>query len=184
MPARTHAFDLARLRLTAGEGRRFSLVVPLEPIELSGQRYAVPGGEAPVDLSISRMTANGHALRLQFAASLSGPCMRCLEPADLTVEVEAREVDQPGDVEDLDSPYVDGGAVDLGAWARDALVLALPERILCREDCAGLCAVCGADLNRDPGHAHEPVRDPRWAKLDDVTWPNLAESATRRTADA
>lgn len=182
MAARTHAFDLARLRLTSGEGRSFSLVVPLQPIELSGQTYAIQGGETPADLSISRMTAGGHALRMRFAAALAGPCMRCLEPAELTVEVEAREVDQPGDVEELDSPYVEAGAVDLAAWARDALVLALPERILCREDCAGLCAVCGADLNQDPGHAHEREPDPRWAKLGDVTWPSIEAAPESRSA--
>ncbi len=168
MATRTHAFDLARLRLTSGEARRFSLVVPLVPIELSGQRYAIRSGEVRADLSISRMTSGGHALRMGFAAPLSGPCMRCLQAAELAVEVETREVDQPGDVEELDSPYVEAGTVDLAAWTRDALVLGLPERILCRPDCAGLCAVCGADINENPGHAHEREPDPRWAKLDEL----------------
>jgi hypothetical protein len=51
------------------------------------------------------------------------------------------------------------------AWARDALALALPTQIVCREDCAGLCAVCGENLNRSPDHAHEREPDPRWAAL-------------------
>ena len=58
--------------------------------------------------------------------------------------------------------------LDLRAWARDALALALPAQIVCREDCLGLCADCGANLNADPGHAHEAAPDPRWAKLSEL----------------
>ena len=55
------------------------------------------------------------------------------------------------------------------AWARDALALALPQQLLCREECAGLCPVCGVDLNdAEPGHAHEREPDPRWAKLSEL----------------
>ena len=59
--------------------------------------------------------------------------------------------------------------LDLHAWARDALVLALPAQLLCEEDCLGLCPVCGADLNAaGPEHAHEREPDPRWAKLSEL----------------
>ena len=55
--------------------------------------------------------------------------------------------------------------LDLRGWARDALARARPAQLLCREDCAGLCPVCGQNLNEAPGHAHERDPDPRWAKL-------------------
>jgi uncharacterized protein len=112
------------------------------------------------------MTGDGYALRLRFAARLRGPCMRCLNEALPRVEVEAREVDRPGGGEELDSPYIRDETLDLAAWARDAFVLALPVKVLCREDCAGLCPVCAADLNVEgPDHHHEQAPDPRWAKL-------------------
>ena len=60
------------------------------------------------------------------------------------------------------------GHVDLRAWARDALALALPVQIVCSEDCLGLCAVCGQNLNEDPEHEHEREPDPRWAKLSEL----------------
>jgi uncharacterized protein len=91
--------------------------------------------------------------------------MRCLEPAAPRFEVDAREVNQPGGGDELRSPYVDGDELDLAGWARDAYALALPAQVVCREDCAGLCAECGANLNEDPEHQHEPAPDPRWAKL-------------------
>jgi uncharacterized protein len=79
--------------------------------------------------------------------------------------VDAREIDQPGGGEELDSPYLEGEELDLTGWAHDALALALPAQIVCTEACRGLCASCGANLNEDPGHAHEREPDPRWAKL-------------------
>jgi uncharacterized protein len=76
-------------------------------------------------------------------------------------------VDQPStDEEELASPYVDGDELDVAAWAHDAIALALPQAILCREDCAGLCPECGIPLNDIEGeHTHEREPDPRWAKL-------------------
>jgi uncharacterized protein len=92
--------------------------------------------------------------------------MRCLKDAAPTVEVEAREVDRPGEGEELESPYVRGETLDLATWARDAFALAAPIQVLCRNDCAGLCPVCAADLNEaGPEHRHEDALDPRWAKL-------------------
>ncbi len=166
MAPKTHDFDLAGLRLTPGEGRRLTLEVPIEPLELGSEQYAAEPHSVPVDLSVSRMSGGGYALRIAFSAAVSGPCMRCLQPAAPVVEVEAREVDRPGGGEELDSPYVSDETLDLAGWVRDAFALAIPAKILCREDCAGLCPICAADLNiAGPDHHHEAPPDPRWAKL-------------------
>jgi uncharacterized protein len=96
--------------------------------------------------------------------------MRCMADARPVVGVDAREVDQPGEGEELHSPYLEDGTLELADWARDALVLALPAKVLCTEECRGLCAVCGADLNKvtPEEHRHEEAGDPRWAKLDEL----------------
>jgi uncharacterized protein len=164
MPQRTDTFDLSRLGLTSGEGRRVDLHVRVEPFQYGGSRYAVEPELVPVRLDVSRTTGNGWALRLRFTAHLAGPCMRCLENAGPEFDVDAYEVHQPGGGEELTSPYMDD-ELDLQAWARDALALALPPQLTCRPDCAGLCPQCGANLNEDPDHAHEREPDPRWAKL-------------------
>ena len=170
MPLRTDVFDLPRLGLSSGEGRRLDLHVHVEPFSFGGQTYAARPDVVPVRLDVSRTTGSGWALRLRYAVSVSGPCMRCLEQADPRFEVDAREVEQPGTSDDeLSSPYVnDDGELDLAAWARDAVALALPAQITCRADCAGLCAQCGANLNEDPDHAHDAAPDPRWAKLSEI----------------
>lgn len=169
MSARADSFDLGRLRLSSGEGRRIGLEVAFEPLRFGGETYAVTPAAVEVTLHISRMTHDGYALRLRFETALEGPCQRCLEPAHPQIAVDAREVDQPGDVEELRSPYVDDEVLDVRAWAHDALALALPAQLLCREDCAGLCPVCGTDLNAaGPEHAHDRAPDPRWAKLGEI----------------
>ncbi len=60
------------------------------------------------------------------------------------------------------------GQLGLAAWARDPLALELPAQLTCREDCAGLCPQCGANLNDEPDHHHEPEPDHRWAKLSEL----------------
>jgi uncharacterized protein len=161
----TDIFDIGRLGLSSGEGRRLELEVPVEPLDFGGQEYSVEGRRAPATLDVAH-TASGYSLRLRYEAELAGPCMRCLEEADQLVEVDAREVDQPGGGEELESPYVEEEQLDLRSWARDALVLALPTQIVCREDCRGLCPVCGENLNdAGPEHRHEREPDPRWAAL-------------------
>jgi uncharacterized protein len=159
--------DLARLALSAGQGTRLELEVDPGTLELGGADYSFGHGPVPTRIDVSR-TAAGYALRLRFAGELSGPCVRCLDPARIAIEVDAREVDQPATRdEELLSPYVSEGILDVTAWARDALALALPQQFLCRPDCAGLCPVCGESLNdADPGaHDHPKDPDPRWAKL-------------------
>ena len=85
----------------------------------------------------------------------------------MTTPIHAREYQatNPGDDDELRTPYVSDDRLDLATWARDAVALALPDKILCRADCAGLCPVCGKDLNVEP-HEHEgDAADPRWAAL-------------------
>ena len=162
----TQTIDLARLAFSPGEGRRLQVTVDPGGVELGGTEYAA--GSEPLDarLEISR-TAAGHALRLRFEARLAGPCMRCLEDAGLRVEVDAREVDQPAwRDEELRSPYVEEDVLAVDRWAHDALALALPAQILCRSECAGLCPVCGKDLNNEPHTHDEEATDSRWSVLE------------------
>jgi DUF177 domain-containing protein len=168
--APTTNIDLARLSLSHGEGARLDLDVRLDPLELAGQTYRPQGDAVAARLDVSR-PSSGYALRLRFPLRIEGPCMRCLEAAAVETEVDAREVDQSNtEDEELRSPYVVADKLDLGRWAHDAAVLAIPTRILCRPDCAGLCPTCGESLNEaDPSaHEHNAGGDPRWSKLKEL----------------
>jgi uncharacterized protein len=166
----TTIIDLGRLALSHGEGARLDFGVRFDAIELAGQTYAPAGDSVEARLDVSRPT-NGYAFRLRFPLRIEGPCMRCLEPAALEVAIDAREVDQSQtDDEELRSPYVVGEELDVGRWAHDAAVLALPTQIPCRPDCAGLCPVCGESLNDADAsdHEHGSGTDPRWNKLKEL----------------
>jgi uncharacterized protein len=121
----------------------------------------------PAELAITRATT-GTVFDLRFTTRLHGPCYRCLEDAVLEVPIVAREYQatNPDGSDELRTPYLVGDNLDLVAWSRDAVALALPDKILCRAECAGLCPACGKDLNKEP-HTHEEVAtDSRWAALE------------------
>ena len=165
--APTTIIDLSRLSLSHGEGRRLQVPVQLAAFELGGETYRADPPNPTARLEVSRHS-NGFAFRLALPVHLEGPCMRCLEPGQLDLEVEAREVSQNGTEDpELTSPYIFEDELDLGRWAHDATMLALPSRFLCRPDCAGLCPVCGESLNHNP-HEHEQATDSRWAALKDL----------------
>jgi uncharacterized protein len=160
--------DLRALGLRPGEVRRLELDLELQPFVLGGQRYEAHV-VAPAELEVAEVSG-GAISRLAFAARLGGPCMRCLGHADVDVLVRAREFHDPsapvGD--ERRSDYVADDRLDVSAWARDAIALELPEQILCRPECLGLCPVCGKDLNEAPHEHVERELDPRWAALESL----------------
>jgi uncharacterized protein len=159
--------DLDELALRSGEAAQVDVVLDLESPRLGGEELAFESAPITARIDVSR-TTSGYALRLRADAVVLGSCARCLAPARLELGIDAREVDQgEADDPDLCSPYVGDGLLDPLAWLHDAIALGLPERLLCREDCAGLCEVCGISLNDvDPAtHVHEREPDPRFAKL-------------------
>ncbi len=160
-------FDLGRLRLRSGEERREAVEIELEPLVYGGQRYLPVPRTVEAELTIVR-ASSGTVLDLRFESRYFGPCYRCLAEAALSEQITAREYQDadPDADEELRTPYLQGGRLMLSDWARDAIALSLPETILCRPDCAGLCPECGRDLNLEP-HTHEHVEtDPRWEALE------------------
>ena len=159
-------FNLRTVRLRPGEEYRDEIELELEPFELGGQRYLPVPEKVPAELAISR-ASTGTVFELRFGIRLHGPCYRCLDDAVLDLPISAREYQatNPGDAEELTTQYVVDDRLDLAAWARDATALALPDKILCRPDCAGLCPFCGLNLNDEPHTHDEEAVDPRWSGL-------------------
>jgi uncharacterized protein len=160
------SFSLRTLRLRPGEQFRDELELELEPFELGAQRYLPVPERVPADLAVSR-ASTGTVFELRFGIRLHGPCYRCLDDAVLELPISGREYQatNPGGAEELTTQYVTDDRLDLAGWARDATALELPEQILCRPDCAGLCPVCGRNLNDEPHTHEEEPADPRWSAL-------------------
>jgi uncharacterized protein len=158
-------FNLRNLRLRSGEQFVDEKDVELEPLELGGQRYNPVPSTVPASLTITK-ASTGTIFELDFNARLHGPCYRCLDDAVLELPLHLREYEATNpESDELQTPYVVDAKLDLSAWARDAVVLSLPDQILCREDCAGLCPTCGKDLNAEPHTHDEDQSDSRWAAL-------------------
>ena len=101
-------------------------------------------------------------LRGTLRGALETTCSRCLErakvPLDIPLNVtfrpraeatsSQRDDDEEEDEEDLDVSLYEGEQIDLGPELRDQIFLAFPLKALCREDCLGLCSVCGGDRNQ------------------------------------
>lgn len=118
------------------------------------------------------------AARGSLCAVVLLPCSRCLREHEVPIEFEFSEtcgltqIDEPrsyvtesdGD-EPAPIPVLDGSTVDLSELVRQLLVLNLPDRSLCSPDCKGLCAQCGADLNRTTCDCNRQATDPRLAPL-------------------
>ena len=165
---RVTTLNLRTIKLRSGEQFRDEREIRLEPLELGGQRYLPVPEVVPAELTITR-AASGTVFELAFHVRLHGPCYRCLEDAVLDLPISAREYQATSpDSDELRTPYLEDDRLDLSAWAHDALALELPDKILCREDCAGLCPVCGVDLNEEPHDHGEPEPDPRWSALSEL----------------
>lgn len=131
--------------------------------------------ELHLDSVVEGILARGD---IHFAVEL--PCARCLAPQMAEHSVSVAELFQdprkrdPDDEDDPGYEIVDDHtAIDLSTLLRDAILMDLPVRVLCREDCQGLCPVCGADRNEtDCGHRPEESPDPRWAALADLDLPD------------
>jgi uncharacterized protein len=158
-------FDLRKLRLRSGDQARERVEIELEPLLLGGQAYLPQPNPALAELTVTR-ASSGTVLELVLDVSLEGPCFRCLTDAELPLSLRLREYEATkpeGDEEQTE--YLEDDRLDLSAWTHDAIVLALPDKILCSPDCAGLCPVCGKDLNLEPHEHSEERMDPRWEKL-------------------
>jgi uncharacterized protein len=129
-------------------------VIVAEPVRVAGRLQATGDG---------RFYWHG-LLRTQVA----GECRRCLAPVALPVaaEISALFTPDPDALEDPDSyPLTrDATEIDLRPAVREELALAVPQWVLCREDCRGLCPRCGKDLNAGPCGC-PPAQDPRWQAL-------------------
>jgi uncharacterized protein len=137
------------------------------PADLGIAVIGVPPG-SPVELDLRlESVVEGVLVSGVATVQLRGECVRCLGEVSDELEIDVQElfVYPESDATDDEASRLEGDLVDLEPLLRDGVVLDLPFQPLCREDCEGLCAECGANLNDDPQHTHDAPLDPRWEKL-------------------
>lgn len=130
-------------------------------------------------------TVNGEArkegrdvrIRGSLTAEAEARCDRCLRALTIPVESDFDARFVPSEVlndgaedaelkpDELEFDFYEGDSIEIDALVRDEILLALPMRLLCSEDCKGLCPECGADLNEESCACEKKAVDPRWAGL-------------------
>jgi len=161
--------DTRELGRRPGSQRTMAFAEPA-PADLGIEVLRVPEG-SPIEFDL-RLEAvmEGVLVTGTARAALEGECVRCLQPIRDEIAADFQELfvydDSETDDDEADeTSRLEGDLLDLEPLLRDAVVLALPFQPLCREDCPGLCAECGARLADDPDHQHDEPVDPRWAAL-------------------
>jgi uncharacterized protein len=143
--------------------------VPVTAAWLASECPGLEAEPAPDGVSLTgRIERSGESylLRGDLRGQLITACSRCLEPAavdlDIPVIVSYEETDdeeaEAADDEDGDVRKFSGGEIDLAPELRDEIMLAMPIGPLCRQDCAGICAVCGGNRNVTPCDCEEKQR--------------------------
>lgn len=167
--------DTHELTRSPGSIKAVKRTVPA-PADLRVELIGVPqDAEISLDLTLEAVV-EGVLVTGTVDAPLEGECARCLDPVHEEGRYHITELyNYPGRDADEDELFLDGELLDLEPALRDAIVLDMPFTPLCRPECAGLCPVCGAKLNDDPGHSHDEPLDPRWSALDRLDPGEAAE---------
>lgn len=159
---------LQDLALRGGETAERDVEVEMAPLRLGGLDYAVILDDKGVHVTVDRITG-GFLMTVGLRATVYGACHRCLCEVVVAIDTEQQEFvpthPEKWDEADL-SPFVVDFVADIAGLAREAVVLALPAKILCREECPGICPQCGGALGGDDEcSCDEPSLDPRWEAL-------------------
>lgn len=158
-------------------GNTFAHVYEPEEIVLDEEHARLT---APPEIN-GRVSQNNHEVRLRgkITARAEVDCDRCLKSVEVPVESEFDVAYVPSDdyrsseaaelqEEDLSLSVFDGETIDIDELVREQILLALPNRALCGEDCKGICPTCGADQNINQCDCQTKEIDPRWKALKEV----------------
>ncbi len=161
--------------LSARDGKELDVAAGLEM-----NVFRTPDGEyevadqTPVRLHIVNSGNRTLSVEGGVRLALIIPCSRCLEPVkvpfsltlDRTLDMKLSERERAGAMEE--QPYLEGCLLDIDRLVREELLLDLPMKVLCREDCKGICSRCGANLNAGECGCERSSPDPRMSVIQDI----------------
>jgi uncharacterized protein len=172
------SYNLLSELAESGACKELSGVLPCDQLNRGFQVFELEG-QVPYEITL---TNTGEGVLLQGVARAKGfsECARCLEDALFEVEGEVQGYfilnPDKNDKESSDDEFIavdSSGVIDLAAPILAAIVYELPQVLLCKEDCAGLCPSCGANLNEQPCDcADKPSPDNPFAVLRDLVSDN------------
>ncbi len=155
----------------AGRSDQLQVVYEKQDLMLGDTSYPVRGQES-MKLTVSNTGKNEVSVKAQGQIEIETSCDRCLKPVIVKLIIDREEVitekdimdPQPGD----QISFLDGYELDTDVLIEDTCISEMPPKVLCKEDCKGLCLVCGADLNEGDCGCDRFVPDPRMAAFGEV----------------
>lgn len=156
-------------------GGVFTKEFPYEPEEFcyAGSKYRFLKKE-PVKLTVTNLGGRKVKIELEGEVTLSLPCDRCLrEVAEIVAfqterEVDFSQTDEERAAELDETNFIDGYDLDVDAFVCEEILLGFPMKVLCQEDCKGICKVCGANLNEGECGCDRTELDPRMSVIRDI----------------
>lgn len=151
--------------------KHYDVNIDLSGIHFKGRTFPISGKE-PFSLEVSRA---GKTLQISGSTEVRVliPCDRCLDDVEFTFPISIDEKikidgDSGGDTDKDEYYFIDGCILDVDKLISDEIVVALPTKVLCKEDCKGLCTVCGTNLNHGTCDCDTESLDPRMAAIKDI----------------
>ena len=153
----------------------FNLEIPVGEVEydsklIQSSPMHVEGVARLLDQSLGEIRLDG-----KLAVTIDGTCDRCLEPARFHIDTDFDLIYMPAAEQLAGDEEVEAGATEVGFYEgnglelydalREVVLLALPMRLVCREDCKGICPVCGENRNQSGCACEVKAMDDRWSKL-------------------
>lgn len=134
----------------------------------SGKENARLISEIDIDIELTRVLREISVLG-KIGFSIESPCSRCLETVRLDFKPDVRLLISPSekisDEDDLDHETYSGDEIDLSNYLREQIAMTLPVKVICSDDCKGLCPNCGTNLNKETCGCDKQWVDPRFAAL-------------------
>lgn len=156
------------------EGKRLDAEAELEMTSFDNgrERFGITE-KSSVTMVITHLEAGKILVKADLQLTLQAACDRCLAEVPVQLKLQAERIvlspELAAEAEDADDQsFVDGYELDVESFAHDIIIGNWPAKILCKEDCKGICPVCGQNLNvRDCG-CDSFVPDPRMAVIQDI----------------
>lgn len=165
--------NLSELFAVEGMEKQYRIPIEMDLFQSPGGAFPIRKDQ-PVELSITHVKNRNLEIRGSLDLYLQIPCDRCLEPVDVRIQTSIeKDVDMnqsEGErAENMDEqPYISGHNLDVDVLVRDELIVNMPMKVLCRQDCRGICNRCGANLNHGTCDCDLTELDPRMSVIRDI----------------
>lgn len=158
--------DISDVLLNTGKVKKYTIKYGLDSFSYKNGDYRVVSSE-PFEIEVVSPDKNKLNIRGQGEIFLAIPCNRCLTDVDTIIDISIdEEIDMDADVEEQN--FVEGHNIDVDKMLETEIFLNIPGKVLCDEDCKGICMVCGKNLNEGECGCDRFVPDPRMAAINDI----------------